>query len=368
MREYTNYLRNIFVFQGRTRRREYWVVSLINSAISTLLYAILCFACTAANDPLFYTGNSRAGFTTSGSTIGTILAIPLALWGIFTLVSMIGLTVRRFHDAGVPGWILPICYVGICLCGLGAIALFVICLIPSRDDNQYGENPKTANPDMYADSSGIIVSVIAYILGVMLLTVGMVTNIHNCGLRAGEDDIRIDLETPENLPEDATEEFFHTEDTEAFDVSEQGPAEDGSYHIRVGEYDVSLIPPENAEQVTAYDSFLSYNVDGILVTYADSFSSTEEDALKLQESSYQITRDVYGEELDVEQTITPKILEVNGHEASAYKVATLSDDWQTETWEFLVDIGTDHYLAVTIQTTNESLSEEDAIQIADIGV
>ncbi len=185
MKEYRKMLQNMFRFQGRARRREFWVVSLLNSAIGCFFYALLFFGSTLAGDSLCYKNGGTVGFSTTGSTVGTILVVPLVLVFLYAAISVIALTVRRYHDAGIPGWVYPICLVGCCLCGLGAIAHLVICFLPSKEDNVYGENPKKPENNEYEDSSGIVVSIVLYVICLFLMVAGVVFNVAKCGLKDG---------------------------------------------------------------------------------------------------------------------------------------------------------------------------------------
>ncbi len=185
MKEYKNYLKNMFQFNGRSRRREYWVVSFINASISILLYVIMFLACTIAGDPLVYVMDSGygGGFTTTGSLVGTIFAIPLALWSLFIMISTMGLTVRRFHDVGIPGWVYPICILGCCCCGIGAIVMLVIILLPSKEDNQYGVNPKSPENDQYKGITSIIASIAIWVVLLILFIISVFANVFVCGLK-----------------------------------------------------------------------------------------------------------------------------------------------------------------------------------------
>lgn len=222
MKEYKNFLKNMFQFDGRSRRREYWVVSFINANISILLNVILFLACTLVGDPLVYTMDTGygGGMSTTGSLVGTIIMIPIVIWSVFVFVSTLGLTVRRFHDAGVPGWVYPICLVGSCCCGLGAIALLVITLLPSKEDNQYGVNPKAPENNQYEGAASIIMSIVMWVVLLFLYVVLIFTNISVCGLKSNPNGEfsdfgrEIDVETEEYAEEIDTEEYIEDVDKE----------------------------------------------------------------------------------------------------------------------------------------------------------
>ena len=112
-------------FQGRATRSEYWYFYLFFVIVDiALLYG------SAIIGSIF---NGIEGFA-EGMTVGT------ALYGIFALVSVIpslAVGVRRLHDTNRSGWnllwgLLPI---------IGAIILLIYFVQPSKEDNQYGEQP-----------------------------------------------------------------------------------------------------------------------------------------------------------------------------------------------------------------------------------
>jgi uncharacterized membrane protein YhaH (DUF805 family) len=110
-------------FQGRSRRKEYWMFSLLNLGIM--------FVCA-----MFSAGKSSTA------------AVMLVLYLLLVVVPYLALSVRRLHDVGVSGWLL---LVGI-IPYVGGLALFVLTIIPGkRGDNKYGPDPKYAlNTDVFA--------------------------------------------------------------------------------------------------------------------------------------------------------------------------------------------------------------------------
>ena len=94
-------------FDGRARRKEYWMFALFNGIISVILSMI------APTVYLIY-----------------LLAI---------LVPSIAVGVRRLHDVGKSGWFMFIVLVPI----IGSIWLLVLaCTDGDSGDNEYGSNPK----------------------------------------------------------------------------------------------------------------------------------------------------------------------------------------------------------------------------------
>jgi uncharacterized membrane protein YhaH (DUF805 family) len=119
-------------FNGRSRRKEYWMFTLFNVIILGAL-EIVAFA----------------SFTsTKSSIIGVIFGLAIALYGLAALVPSLACGVRRLHDIGMSGWLLLISLVPF----LGGLALLVLLLLDSNPGpNQYGPNPKL-NPQLTMNS------------------------------------------------------------------------------------------------------------------------------------------------------------------------------------------------------------------------
>ena len=106
-------------FNGRARRKEYWMFFLFNMVFAALASLIDIAAGTANLD--------------SGSGL---------FQGIYSLVVLIpglALAVRRLHDVGKSGWMLLLALIPI----IGAIWLLVLMVTDSKEGtNKWGENPK----------------------------------------------------------------------------------------------------------------------------------------------------------------------------------------------------------------------------------
>ena len=101
-------------FDGRARRKEYWIFTLGNFVISAIL--------------------SGAGFGIGGGAefLGS-------LFGLFILIPSIAVAVRRLHDTGRSGWWLLVAFVPV----IGFFVLLYFFLIEGDSTaNQYGVNPK----------------------------------------------------------------------------------------------------------------------------------------------------------------------------------------------------------------------------------
>ena len=121
MNWYLKALKQYATFSGRSQRSEYWFFILFYS----IGYIVLSFV-----DGMIGTFSFEAGMG--------------LLSGIFLLAHLlpyIGVSVRRLHDIGKSGWwyllvILPI---------IGPIVLLLFFIMDSKEDNQYGANPKSIN-------------------------------------------------------------------------------------------------------------------------------------------------------------------------------------------------------------------------------
>lgn len=108
---YVAFWTNIFKFDGRSRRSEYWYVVLANIIIGFILGII------------------------SNIIDSNILA---TLYSIVSFIPSIALSIRRLHDTGKSGW-----WYLIGITGIGAILLIIFFAQDSQPgSNKYGDNPK----------------------------------------------------------------------------------------------------------------------------------------------------------------------------------------------------------------------------------
>ncbi|MBP6398881.1 MAG: DUF805 domain-containing protein [Saprospiraceae bacterium] len=118
MNWYLKVLKQYADFEGRARRMEYWMFTVINLGIYVVLYLLM-----------FLMGGEKA-------------ILPMALIVIYSLAVFLpnlAVSVRRMHDVGKSGWMLLVAIVPI----LGAIYLLVLYFTDSEPgDNAYGPNPK----------------------------------------------------------------------------------------------------------------------------------------------------------------------------------------------------------------------------------
>ncbi|MCB9426645.1 MAG: DUF805 domain-containing protein [Flavobacteriales bacterium] len=121
MEWYLAVLKNYANFNGRARRKEYWMFTLFN--------VIFCVAAAVLDNIL--------GITMQGIPYGPIYG----LYVLALLIPGLAVAVRRLHDIGKSGWILFIALIPL----IGSIWLLILLVKDGQlGDNKYGNNPKEA--------------------------------------------------------------------------------------------------------------------------------------------------------------------------------------------------------------------------------
>lgn len=112
MEYYVNAFKNYATFQGRARRKEYWMFVLFNMI---------------------------AGFVIG--IIGGMIHFPLlaTIYSLAVICPALAVGVRRMHDIGKSGFWLLVNFIPL----IGSIwCLVLLCMDSQPGENQYGPNPK----------------------------------------------------------------------------------------------------------------------------------------------------------------------------------------------------------------------------------
>jgi uncharacterized membrane protein YhaH (DUF805 family) len=120
-------LTRFFEFEGRSRRKEFWMF--------TLLTYILYFACIAMMIVGMTTMNEEGDWN-------TMSALGLSLFGLTFMVLLIptlAVQARRFHDQDRSGWFVLL---NLIPSAGPAIILIFMCLEGTRGSNRFGPDPK----------------------------------------------------------------------------------------------------------------------------------------------------------------------------------------------------------------------------------
>lgn len=114
-------LRQYSDFDGRARRKEFWMF---------VLFYILFSACIAFMDDMMDTAYSEEPF--SGGILSTAYALAL-------FIPSLAVSIRRLHDTGKSGWMILLSFVPF----IGWIWLLILyCQDSEPGSNPYGPNPK----------------------------------------------------------------------------------------------------------------------------------------------------------------------------------------------------------------------------------
>ena len=106
-------------FNGRARRKEYWMFFLFN-VIFAALASLIDYSAGTAN---FVSGSG----------------LFQNIYSLLVLVPGLAVAVRRLHDVGKSGWMLLLALIP----PIGAIWLLVLMATDSKEGaNKWGENPK----------------------------------------------------------------------------------------------------------------------------------------------------------------------------------------------------------------------------------
>ncbi len=116
---YIGVLKKYAVFNGRARRKEYWMFVLINLIVSIALGVV---------DGVLGTLSVETGMGLLGG-----------IYSLAVLIPSIAVSIRRLHDTGRSGWWLLLAFIPL----VGAIVLIVFFAMEGHaEENEHGANPK----------------------------------------------------------------------------------------------------------------------------------------------------------------------------------------------------------------------------------
>lgn len=117
MHWYLTVLKKYAVFQGRARRKEYWMFCLVNVVV---LLALAVF-------------DVRNG--------GTGIGMATVIYVVATFLPSLGVNVRRLHDTSRSGWWILLSFIPV----IGPLVLLIFTVQDSAPgENRFGPNPKMA--------------------------------------------------------------------------------------------------------------------------------------------------------------------------------------------------------------------------------
>ncbi|WP_328914026.1 MULTISPECIES: DUF805 domain-containing protein [unclassified Streptomyces] len=120
MRWYIEAFKKYAVFNGRARRKEFWMFALVEIVAIAAL---------------------RIVETTAGTSI------PYVVYGVATFMPAVAVAVRRLHGVGKSGWSLLLGFIPVVG---GIIVLVFLCTEGERGQNQHGLDPKLTERFPYA--------------------------------------------------------------------------------------------------------------------------------------------------------------------------------------------------------------------------
>jgi len=132
MQWFTDVIKKYAVFNGRARRKEFWMFTLFSVIISIILSII-----------------DRAIGTTYGANDSS--GVLQSIYGLAILLPTIGVAIRRMHDTGRSGW-----WILISLIPCVGWIIFIVFAAQEGNagDNQHGPDPKAAERFGPAGGSG----------------------------------------------------------------------------------------------------------------------------------------------------------------------------------------------------------------------
>ena len=119
MKYYIKAFNNFSNFNGRARRKEYWMYLLFN-----LIFALVAIIL----DNVFGLAFESIGY-----------GVIYLLYSLITFIPSLSVSVRRLHDKSKSGWYLLLAIIPIIG---GIVLLFILAADGDPGENEYGINPK----------------------------------------------------------------------------------------------------------------------------------------------------------------------------------------------------------------------------------
>ncbi len=120
-----------FDFSGRSQRQEYWMFQLFWVLILIVGVVLIVAGVVRATD----TGGSGSEL----SPLGWLGVTAMGLFVLGSIIPMISVTVRRFHDQNLSGWLYLLNFIP----SVGGLIVFVfMCLDGTGGPNRFGLDPK----------------------------------------------------------------------------------------------------------------------------------------------------------------------------------------------------------------------------------
>jgi len=120
-------MRKYAQFDGRARRKEYWMYTLFNCLIyfAIALAGVMLTAVVSRNS--------------DNPAVGLLFLAPAWLYALAMIIPGLAVSVRRLHDTGRSGWWILIGFIPL----VGGIILLVFsCEDSQPGPNEFGPNPK----------------------------------------------------------------------------------------------------------------------------------------------------------------------------------------------------------------------------------
>ena len=125
MNWYIKVLKQYTDFNGRARRKEYWMFTLFSSIIAIVIGFL-------------------SGIIAFVSDNVSFAQVPGYIYNLAVFLPSIAVGVRRMHDVGKSGWFLLIPFYN----------LYLLCIDGNVGENKYGSNPK--NPESELNEIGAV--------------------------------------------------------------------------------------------------------------------------------------------------------------------------------------------------------------------